>query len=116
RLFASNGVVAKARSGTFCCARPSSFDEFLLVPSRQLQKVKKASGKFICVNVVSIVLPSKVKGFGIWLYYNSCSGTHNMYKEFRELSFVDAVEALYRDTSGRDPRICASPRLFSLMF
>lgn len=34
----------------------------------------------------------KVKNFAIWLRYNSRSGTHNMYKEYRGLSRAEAVE------------------------
>ncbi|TCD68392.1 60S ribosomal protein L20 [Steccherinum ochraceum] len=113
RIFAPNEVVAKSR-----------FWYFL----RQLKKVKKASGEIIGVNVVSIMLlslaavqvaggmganlafvpshihekkPLKVKNFGIWLRYDSRSGTHNMYKEFRELSRSDAVKSLYQDMAAR---------------
>jgi len=43
----------------------------------------------------------KVKNFGIWLRYDSRSGTHNMYKEFREVSRVDAVKTLYQDMAAR---------------
>lgn len=45
--------------------------------------------------------PTKVKNFGIWIRYDSRSGTHNMYKEFREMSRVEAVEALYQDMAAR---------------
>ncbi len=45
--------------------------------------------------------PLKVKNFGIWLRYDSRSGTHNMYKEYREMSRTDAVEALYSDMAAR---------------
>lgn len=43
----------------------------------------------------------KVKNFGIWLRYDSRSGTHNMYKEFRTLSRTAAVESLYQDMAAR---------------
>lgn len=43
----------------------------------------------------------KVKNFGIWLRYDSRSGTHNMYKEFRELTRADAVKSLYQDMAAR---------------
>ena len=43
----------------------------------------------------------KVKNFGIWLRYDSRSGTHNMYKEFRDLSRADAVKSLYQDMAAR---------------
>jgi ribosomal protein L20A (L18A) len=45
--------------------------------------------------------PLKIKNFGIWIRYDSRSGTHNMYKEFREMSRTDAVEALYQDMAAR---------------
>lgn len=45
--------------------------------------------------------PLKVKNFGIWIRYDSRSGTHNMYKEYRELSRADAVKSLYQDMAAR---------------
>ena len=61
----------------------------------------------MCVFVVPFFVqihekkPLKVKNFGIWLRYDSRSGTHNMYKEFRELSRTDAVKRLYLDMAAR---------------
>ena len=86
RIFATNEVVAKSR-----------FWYFL----RKLKKVKKANGEIIGVNVINERRPLRVKNFGIWLRYDSRSGTHNMYKEFRELSRADAVHALYQDMAAR---------------
>ena len=45
--------------------------------------------------------PTKVKNFGVWIRYDSRSGTHNMYKEYRELSRIAAVESLYSDMAAR---------------
>lgn len=104
RIFAPNTVVAKSR-----------FWYFLM----KLRKVKKANGEIVSLNVVSKYCihkslsetdgnskihekhPLKVKNFGIWLRYDSRSGTHNMYKEYREMSRTDAVEALYQDMAAR---------------
>merc|ERR1712187_885984 len=86
RIFAPNPVVAKSR-----------FWYFLT----QLRKVKKANGDIVSLNVIAEKRPTKVKNFGIWLRYDSRSGTHNMYKEFREMSRTDAVEALYQDMAAR---------------
>lgn len=61
RIFAPNDVVAKSR-----------FWYFL----RQLHKVKKANGEIVAVNVISEKKPLKVKNFGIWIRYDSRSGTH----------------------------------------
>jgi len=86
RIFAPNEVVAKSR-----------FWYFL----GQLKKVKKANGEIIGVNVIHEKKPLKVKNFGIWLRYDSRSGTHNMYKEYRELTRADAVKSVYQDMAAR---------------
>jgi len=86
RIFAPNEVVAKSR-----------FWYYL----RQLKKVKKANGEIVGVNAISEKRPLKVKNFGIWIRYDSRSGTHNMYKEYRELSRAAAVRSLYQDMAAR---------------
>ncbi|KAI8589249.1 60S ribosomal protein L20 [Geranomyces variabilis] len=86
RLFAPNEVVAKSR-----------FWYFL----KQVNKVKKASGEIVSVNQIFEKKPLTVKNFGIWIRYDSRSGTHNMYKEYRELSRVEAVAACYQDMAAR---------------
>ncbi|EAS33907.3 60S ribosomal protein L20 [Coccidioides immitis RS] len=86
RIFAPNTVVAKSR-----------FWYFLM----KLRKVKKANGEIVSINQIHEKRPMKVKNFGIWIRYDSRSGTHNMYKEFREMSRTDAVESLYQDMAAR---------------
>ena len=85
-IFAPNETVAKSR-----------FWYFL----RGLRKVKKATGEIVSVKTIQEKHPQKVKNFGIWLRYDSRSGTHNMYKEYREMSRTDAAEALYSDMAAR---------------
>jgi large subunit ribosomal protein L18Ae len=85
-IFAPNATVAKSRFWYFI---------------RGLKKVKKATGEIVSVKVLHEKHPQKVKNFGIWLRYDSRSGTHNMYKEYREMSRADAVEALYSDMAAR---------------
>ncbi|KAI9013000.1 60S ribosomal protein L20 [Gaertneriomyces sp. JEL0708] len=86
RLFAPNEVVAKSR-----------FWYFL----KKVSKVKRASGEIVSVNQIFEKNPLAVKNFGIWIRYDSRSGTHNMYKEYRELSRTDAVAACYQDMAAR---------------
>ncbi|KAF3762272.1 hypothetical protein M406DRAFT_347427 [Cryphonectria parasitica EP155] len=86
RIFAPNSVVAKSRYWYFM---------------RGLKKVKKATGEIVSLNVIHEKHPLKVKNFGIWIRYDSRSGTHNMYKEYREMSRTEAVEALYQDMAAR---------------
>ncbi|KFA74102.1 hypothetical protein S40288_03814 [Stachybotrys chartarum IBT 40288] len=85
-IFAPNETIAKSR-----------FWYFL----RGLRKVKKATGEIVSVKAIHEKHPLKVKNFGIWVRYDSRSGTHNMYKEYRDLSRVDAVESLYSDMAAR---------------
>ena len=35
--------------------------------------------------------PTKIKNVGIWLRYDSRSGTHNMYREYRDMTVAGAV-------------------------
>ncbi|KAJ1566487.1 60S ribosomal protein L20, partial [Cladochytrium tenue] len=86
RLFAPNEVVAKSRYWYFI---------------KKVNKVKKASGEIVSVNEIFERKPTSVKNFGIWLRYDSRSGTHNMYKEYRELSRVEAVSSCYKDMAAR---------------
>jgi len=55
----------------------------------------------ILVLQISEKRPQKVKNFGIWIRYDSRSGTHNMYKEYREMSRTEAVDSLYQDMAAR---------------
>lgn len=86
RIFAVNEVVAKSRYFYFL---------------RKLKKIKRANGEIVSVNEVQEKRPLKIKNFGIWLRYNSRSGTHNMYKEYREMSRADAVASCYQDMAAR---------------
>ncbi|KAK9376348.1 60S ribosomal protein eL20 [Lipomyces chichibuensis] len=86
QIFAPNSVVAKSRYWYFM---------------KQLRKVKKSTGEIVSMKVISEKRPTKVKNFGIWIRYDSRSGTHNMYKEYRDLSRTSAVESLYQDMAAR---------------
>ncbi|KAI9704047.1 MAG: 60S ribosomal protein L20 [Bogoriella megaspora] len=86
RIFAPNEVVAKSRFWYFLA---------------RLRKIKKANGEIVSLNEIHEKRPQKVKNFGVWIRYDSRSGTHNMYKEYREMSRTDAVGALYQDMAAR---------------
>ena len=105
RIFAPNHVVAKSRFWYFVS---------------QLKKMKKSSGEIVYCGQVRSGAPQdagrwvpsepgqhsscppyspqvfeksplRVKNFGIWLRYDSRSGTHNMYREYRDLTTAGAV-------------------------
>ena len=39
--------------------------------------------------------PTTVKNFGVWVRYQSRTGYHNMYKEYRDTTLNGAIEQLY---------------------
>ncbi|KAJ1981584.1 60S ribosomal protein L20B [Dimargaris verticillata] len=86
RIFAPNDIVAKSR-----------FWYFL----KRMKKIKKANGEIVGFNQIHEKFPLKIKNFGVWLRYDSRSGTHNMYKEYRELSRANAVKSCYQDMASR---------------
>merc|ERR1740139_1598691 len=93
KIFAKNKVVARSRFWYFM---------------GRLCRVKKANGQIVSVNQIFEKTPEKVKNFGIWFRYDSRTGTHNAYKEYREVALTDAVNSLYQNMAGLSPAKAAS--------
>merc|ERR1712026_292088 len=68
---------------------------------KMLKKLKKAVGEVVICSEVFDKSPNTVKNFGVWLRYNSRSGTHNMYREYRDVTVTGAVTQCYRDMAAR---------------
>ena len=68
---------------------------------RKLRRVKKANGQVLAVNEIFEKKPTTTKNFGIWVRYQSRTGYHNMYKEFRDLTLNGAVSQLYQEMASR---------------
>jgi large subunit ribosomal protein L18Ae len=86
RIFASNAVSARSRFFYFVA---------------RLRKVKHANGEILACHEVREHKPTKIKNYGIFLRYNSIHGTHNIYKEFRDVSRCGAVHQLYSDMASQ---------------
>ncbi|KAI4331126.1 hypothetical protein MLD38_029343 [Melastoma candidum] len=86
KLWATNEVRAK-----------SKFWYFL----RKLKKVKKSNGQVLAINEIFEKNPTKIKNYGIWLRYQSRTGYHNMYKEYRDITLNGAVEQMYNEMASR---------------
>lgn len=85
-IFAPNTVIAKSKFWYYM---------------HQFRKMKKTTGEILdCVEIVE-KNSRIVKNYGIWLRYSSRSGTHNMYREFRDLTLTGAVAQLYDEMAGR---------------
>jgi large subunit ribosomal protein L18Ae len=86
RIFAPDPVTARSRFWYFM---------------KKLKKIKKTTGEICYCGIVSDKSPTKIKNVGIWLRYDSRSGTHNMYREYRDLTVAGAVTQCYRDMGAR---------------
>jgi len=85
-IFAPNAVIAKSKFWYFM---------------HQFRKMKKTTGEILDVVKIQEKNARIVKNYGIWLRYQSRSGTHNMYREFRDLKLTGAVSQLYDEMAGR---------------
>ena len=63
--------------------------------------MKKANGQIIACNEIFEEDTSSIKNFGVWIRYQSRTGFHNAYKEYREVSMNKAVDALYEEMASR---------------
>ena len=86
QIFASNKVVAKSRFWYF---------------TSMLRRVKKTHGEIVSCEEVFERKPGSVKNYGIWLRYDSRTGHHNMYREYRDVTLAGAVTQAYRDMGAR---------------
>mmetsp|Transcript_37944 Transcript_37944/g.87458 ORF Transcript_37944/g.87458 Transcript_37944/m.87458 type:complete len:180 (-) Transcript_37944:432-971(-) len=86
KLFAPNAVIAKSRFWYFM---------------HQYRNMKKTTGEILDVNEIREKDPNSVKNYALWLRYDSRSGTHNMYREYRALSLNSAVDQMYSEMAGR---------------
>ena len=89
RIFATYQIVAKSR-----------FWYFL----KQLRKFKKTTGEIVSVEEIRERKPLKIKNFGFWLRYDFRSGTHNMYREYSDLtSSLPSTSGTWTWEPGRGP-------------
>ena len=86
KLFADNTVVARSRFWYYMSL---------------FKKVKRANGEICEVHEIFERNPNHVKNYAIWIRYDSRSGTHNMYKEYRDTTLTGAVAQMYSELNGR---------------
>lgn len=67
----------------------------------KLQKVKKANGQLVACNEIFDKKPTIVSNYAIWIRYQSRTGFHNMYKEYRDTTLNGAVEQMYQEMASR---------------
>ncbi|PRQ29428.1 putative ribosomal protein 50S-L18Ae/60S-L20/60S-L18A [Rosa chinensis] len=68
---------------------------------KKLKKVKKSNGQMLAINEIFEKKPTVVENYGIWLRYQSRTGYHNMYKEYRDTTLNGAVDQMYTEMASR---------------
>ncbi|PNW88855.1 hypothetical protein CHLRE_01g047750v5 [Chlamydomonas reinhardtii] len=68
---------------------------------RKLRRVKKANGQIIACNEIFERKPTLAKNYGIWVRYQSRTGVHNMYKEYRDVTLNGSVSQMYQEMASR---------------
>jgi len=86
KLFAPNTVIARSRFWYYLA---------------KLKKIKRANGEIVEIHELFEKNPNQIKNYGFWVRYDSRSGTHNMYKEFRETTLTGATDKMYADLASR---------------
>uniref|UniRef100_A0A0A9W9X0 60S ribosomal protein L18a n=1 Tax=Lygus hesperus TaxID=30085 RepID=A0A0A9W9X0_LYGHE len=67
----------------------------------QYTKVKASTGEILSIREIFEKKDTYVKNYGIQIRYNSRSGTHNMYKEYRDVSVNGAIDQMYAELASR---------------
>lgn len=67
----------------------------------QYRNMKKTTGEILDVNEIREKNSSDIKNYGVWLRYDSRTGTHNMYREYRSLTLNNAIDTMYAEMAGR---------------
>nr|KAJ0215427.1 hypothetical protein LSAT_V11C300154090 [Lactuca sativa] len=67
---------------------------------RKLKKVKKSNGQMLALNEIFEKNPSTIRNYGIWLRYQSTTGYHNKYKDYRGTTLNGGVEQMYSEMAS----------------
>ncbi|KAH0985403.1 hypothetical protein GBA52_012580 [Prunus armeniaca] len=62
---------------------------------------REKPGYVACTIAIFEKNPTTIKNYGIWLRYQSRTGYHNMYKEYRDTTLNGAVEQMYIEMASR---------------
>merc|ERR1712080_462544 len=80
RIFAPDVVAAKSRFWYYM---------------KKLKKLKKSVGEIVQCSEIFEKNTTSIKNYGVWIRYNSRSGTHNMYREYRDIqSLVQSLNVI----------------------
>jgi large subunit ribosomal protein L18Ae len=86
RIFAPNEVIARSK---------------FWYQTKLLNRLKKANGEIVSCQEIHEKNTRIIKTYGVAIRYQSRSGQHNMYREYRDISLNGAVSQMYMEMSGK---------------
>lgn len=86
KIFAKNAVVARSKFWYFM---------------KKINKAKRSGGQILRQTELFDKSPTKVSNYGVWLRYESRTDTHNMYKEYRDVTINGAMSQMVSEMAGR---------------
>jgi len=66
-----------------------------------MNKAKRGGGEILAMNEIFDKRPTSVNNYAVWLRYESRTDTHNMYKEYRDVTINGAMSQMYAEMAGR---------------
>jgi large subunit ribosomal protein L18Ae len=66
-----------------------------------MNKAKRGGGEILAMNEIHDKRPTSVNNYAVWLRYESRTDTHNMYKEYRDVTINGAMAQMYSEMAGR---------------
>ena len=85
QVFAHDEIIAKSKFWTV---------------AKRIARLKKAHGEILAVKHVIEPEPTRVKNYGVWLTYRSVRSSHNIYKEYRDVTTEGAIQKMYNELAG----------------
>merc|ERR1739849_54970 len=86
RVFAPNEAIARSK---------------FWYQNKLLNRLKRANGEIINCQEIFEKNTRIIKTYGVALRYQSRSGQHNMYREYRDVSLNGAASQMYMEMSGK---------------
>merc|ERR1711904_429525 len=99
-IYAPNQIVARSR-----------FWYFL----KRMKKIKHANGVLVSCKPVEESLEQNVENYAVWARFDSRTGTHNVYKEFRDISCTGAVGQAIQALNGNHRAKTATIQIMGVM-
>merc|ERR1712154_331157 len=99
-IYAPNEIVAQSRFWYFI---------------KRLKKIKHSKGELVSCKIVEESLSENVENYAVWARFDSRTGTHNVYKEYRDICKTGAVGQCIQSLNGNHRAKTATIQIMAVM-